>query len=362
MNLSPRRKTSIRTWILASSIAALAGLAYAQMIGARPIIGAVNGLLIGGGIAALELFVVQRPLGEYLRRQSLPRYIASTTLIWALLIAGTLWSANVIWGHPWGASPAGHPHGSFPQDFAFVFVVCLVINVALRVQSLVGPELLLKFLLGRYHRPQREERVVLILDIADSTALAERLGDLNVQAVISRFFFDIAGPVAEHHGQIHQYIGDAVVITWPPEDAAAPSRCVRCVFAIKDLMARRSAWYREQFGTVPRFRTGGHKGPVVISEVGDDRRAIAFFGDTMNTTARLQQVCKELDRDFLVSAALLDSWDLPTEINAEPFGRIQLAGKERSVEAFALTRDDALGQDRSNATFATGRRVGMGTR
>lgn len=30
---------------------------------------------------------------------------------------------------------------------------------------------------GRYHRPRKERRIYMFLDIKDSTALAERLGD-----------------------------------------------------------------------------------------------------------------------------------------------------------------------------------------
>ena len=42
--------------------------------------------------------------------------------------------------------------------------------------------------------------------------LSEQLGDVRVQSLISRFFFDIAWPIADHGGEVHRYIGDEVVV------------------------------------------------------------------------------------------------------------------------------------------------------
>jgi adenylate cyclase len=61
------------------------------------------------------------------------------------------------------------------------------------------------------------------------------------------------------------------------------------------------------------FRAGLRAGSVVISECGDSRRQIAYFGDTMNVAARLQERCKEVSRALLVSADLNDGERPPRE-------------------------------------------------
>ena len=53
----------------------------------------------------------------------------------------------------------------------------------------------------------------MFLDLAGSTPLAEKMGDVAVQSLIGRFFFDIALPISEHQGETHRYIGDEVVVT-----------------------------------------------------------------------------------------------------------------------------------------------------
>jgi len=71
-------------------------------------------------------------------------------------------------------------------------------------------------------------------------------------------------------------------------------RCLDCVFAARDRIAEKADSYRQEFGSIPLFRAGLHAGPVVISECGNSRRQMAYFGDTVNVAARLQVRCKEV--------------------------------------------------------------------
>ena len=63
-------------------------------------------------------------------------------------------------------------------------------------------------------------------------------------------------------------------------------------FAAQDTIDELATSYTREFGMVPRFRAGAHAGLVVLSECGDTRRQIAYFGDTMNVAARLCEQCK----------------------------------------------------------------------
>ena len=65
---------------------------------------------------------------------------------------------------------------------------------------------------------------------------------------------------------------------------------------------------------------------------------IAYVGDTLNTSARIQQACREFQRPFLVSADMVDVLQLPSNVEAESLGSIELRGVESSMELFAITR------------------------
>lgn len=308
-----------KLWLTVSVLASMIGAAYGSLVGGSTPIGGITGFTIGALLVGFELFIVQRPVGQPLRRLPLPVFIALTSVAWAALISLALVSISLI-------AESGSGRDTFARDFAFSFAVGLLFNAALRTSSLIGHRVLFNFLIGRYNRPLRENRVFMFLDLKNSTLLAEQLGDLKVQALIAEFFSDIAAPIARYGGETHRYIGDEVVVTWKLDDAARDARCIRCVFAIDRLARARASRFIERYGIAPEYRIGMHGGSVVAGEVGDGKREIVYFGGTINTAARLCAACKELDRHFLVSNYLLSQMDLPPGIVAPAAGEISLAG------------------------------------
>jgi class 3 adenylate cyclase len=226
----------------------------------------------------------------------------------------------------------------FPIVVAFSFFASLLIMSAFELTRLIGSRVLFNIALGRYRRPVREARVLMFLDLAGSTSLAEAMGELRVQGLLTRFFFDIDGAIVAHGGEVHAYVGDEVIVTWPLDDRMSGGRCIDCFFAIADSIAERAESYRQEFGMVPSFRAGLHAGNVVISECGSSRRQLAYFGDTVNVTARLQEHCKEAGRNLLVSADLLRHMKLKPAFAIEALGEARLRGRAAAIEVFAIER------------------------
>ncbi len=57
--------------------------------------------------------------------------------------------------------------------------------------------------------------MLLFLDLAGSTTLAEQMGELRVQDLLTRFFYDIDAAIVAHGGEVHAYVGDEVIVSWP---------------------------------------------------------------------------------------------------------------------------------------------------
>jgi adenylate cyclase len=75
---------------------------------------------------------------------------------------------------------------------------------------------------------------------------------------------------------------------------------------------------------------------VVSGEVGDIKREIAYLGDALNVTARLEEAAKALDADAVVSMALLGRLGpLPAGLAATPLPPIVVKGK---LEPVAIAR------------------------
>ena len=228
--------------------------------------------------------------------------------------------------------------GAFPWLVVIGFVASLFVWSAFELTRLVGSRVLLNVALGRYRSPVREARVLMFLDLANSTSLAESMGELRVQGLLTRFFFDIDSAIVAHGGEVHAYVGDEVIVTWPLDERMSAGRCIECFFAIADSITERADSYRQEFGMVPSFRAGLHAGHVVISECGNSRRQLAYFGDTVNVTARLQEHCKEVGRNLLVSADLLGRMKLKPAFAVEALGEVRLRGRAAAIEVFAVDR------------------------
>ena len=226
-----------------------------------------------------------------------------------------------------------------PRILVIAFTASLLVGAIFELRRLVGDRVLGSFLLGTYRRPKREQRIVMFLDIRSSTALAERMGEVCMHDLITRFFFDIDRPIAEYDGEVHAYVGDAVIVTWPLSvDPERNARALQCFFAAEDKMAELTPAYAQEFGVTPRFCAGVHAGPVVVSECGDAKRQIAYFGDTMNVAARLCDHCKAAEEALLVSADLLRTASVPQGLAVEPGTSITLRGRQMPVEVHAVYR------------------------
>ena len=88
---------------------------------------------------------------------------------------------------------------------------------------------------------------------------------------------------------------------------------------------------------MPEFKAGLHSGDVIAAEIGDLKKEIAFNGETLNVTARIQGECNRLGRRLLASRSLLDRLDLPAELTAEPMGAVALRGVGEPTELVAFS-------------------------
>ena len=84
----------------------------------------------------------------------------------------------------------------------------------LEISDKYGPGGLRNLIRGRYHKPRKENRIFLFLDINDSTTIAEKIGHEKYFNMLHDFFADITEPIISNWGHIYQYVGDEVVICW----------------------------------------------------------------------------------------------------------------------------------------------------
>ncbi len=291
---------------------------------------------------SFEIFYVPSRRGAALRRMRLVSAIfLKTFIIFMIVLIASAMGELVFRGAMFSTEFIFGPEREFLRVFLVVVVLVIFLQAGLQVVRIVGARNFVNFALGRYRNPIPEERIFMFLDIAGSTALAEKLGDVGVQRLITRFFFDLSEPVAEYGGQIHQYVGDEMVVTWPLLDPKANLRPLACCFAINKMVAEKAPAYQREFGVVPSYRIGLHGGSIVISQCGDQKQEISFYGDTINTTARVVQQCKPYGKALLATGELMRKMDLPDTFHAQLVGTERLRGREQPTDLFSVVPSPA---------------------
>jgi len=229
--------------------------------------------------------------------------------------------------------------GAYWVFFSYFIVVASFISFVIMVSKKFGPGVLWNMFIGRYRNPREEQRVFMFLDLKSSTTIAEKLGHIKFSKLIQNCFADLTPIVTKHGVEIYQYVGDEAVLSWPIESAFESNHCIHAYFDFMDVLAARSNYYEREYGLQPFFKAGGHLGNVIVAEVGLIKREIAYHGDVLNTTARIQGRCNEFKEQLLVSDQLLQFLKPDNKIESRSIGQELLKGKKKVVTIHGIRRN-----------------------
>lgn len=149
----------------------------------------------------------------------------------------------------------------------------------------LGHNVLLNFFSGKYHQPKEESRVFMFLDMKSSTSFAEQLGHKTYFRFLSDYYNQLSNAIIQNKGEVYQYVGDEIVVTWEKADGLERHNCIRCFYDMKQSLQKKSSYFEETYGVVPSFRAAIHTGPVTTGEIGALKKEIFFTGDVLNVTA-----------------------------------------------------------------------------
>ena len=204
------------------------------------------------------------------------------------------------------------------------------------VSENLGQGVLNNFFAGKYHSPVEEERIFMFLDMKSSTAIAESMGHARYFEMLKEYFSDLTNPIIKHAGEIYQYVGDEIVVTWKLKNGLLKNNCIECFFAMKRALKIQMDKYMDKFGILPEFKAGFHFGKVITGEIGKIKKEIIFTGDVLNTAARIQGLCNEYNVDILISGQLIKKLDLSSEFQIRALGESELRGRGEKIVLFTV--------------------------
>jgi len=300
------------------------------------------GIFVGVGvslsISASEIFFLR----AWMKRRSFTFAVLLRTAYFLMAIISILFMAAVLFGEEgfvtqnfgqlWGQPIAYH-------DILFSLLMSFGFSLFFQINGLIGGRIFFSFFTGKYHKPIEEDRIFMFLDLKSSTTVAEKIGDINFHKFINDFLFTISEAIIVNRGEIYKYVGDEVIITWKMKEGLKDWHCIRLFFEAVDHVKENRNLFEKKYGIVPEFKAGMHCGKVVSGEMGDTKREIAFLGDVINTTARIEGECNSYQRPLLISVDLLQKINLGKEYKCEGIGSIPLRGKMEAIELYAVERN-----------------------
>ena len=237
----------------------------------------------------------------------------------------------------------GIKFGIFP-NFSFWSVevyIAAIIGVSLfytEVSENLGQGILNNFFTGKYHTPKEEERIFMFLDMKSSTTIAENIGHVKYFEMLREYYSDLSDPIVKYSGEIYQYVGDEIVVSWKLKSGLQNNNCVQCFFAMKEAIRKQARKYNEKFGLLPEFKAGFHLGKVTTGEIGVIKKDIIFTGDVLNTTARIQGLCNTYKVDILISGDLMKKLHLHSQFQIKTLGENELRGRDEKIELFTISK------------------------
>jgi adenylate cyclase len=299
--------------------------------------------LVGFLVGFVEVTLVEK----YFRRASFLAKISGKFLLYAILMLIIITitypiAASMESGYSLFDARVWAKYGRYLGSVTFLSTLLqlgcsLLLSVIYSaVSENLGYAVLFNLLTGKYHRPREEQRIFMFLDMKDSTTHAEALGNVRYFKLLAAYYDAMTTAIIDHAGDVYQYIGDEVIITWDYRRGLADNNCIRCFFALRRALRDQATFFQREFGLIPTFKAGIHLGSVTTGEIGALKKDIFFTGDVLNVTARIQGLCNDYQADFLASHELITQLHTDSDFTTRSLGMVSLKGRSEPLEIFAV--------------------------
>jgi adenylate cyclase len=176
-------------------------------------------------------------------------------------------------------------------------------------------------------------------DIRGFTGVSDSAPGPVVVELLNDVFEILTASLRERGGQVLKFIGDAMLATFPFEDADRAETCRRALDAAIEAMRNIDALNTARTtrgAPVAAVDLALHLGDVLYGNVGaTDRLDFTVIGPAINEVARIEALCEPLGRSILASAEFVAAASERSE-RLESLGWHALRGVRQEKEIFAL--------------------------
>lgn len=180
---------------------------------------------------------------------------------------------------------------------------------------------------------------LMLVDLRDFSLLSDRMSPRAVIRMLNEYFDCIVPPVHEQGGEVVEFMGDGVLAMFRQRAGGNPAEACRAALAAA---GGGLAALAERNRQSPRDEAlhGGvalHYGTVSYGNIGvGDRMDFTVIGPDVNLTSRIERLCRELDRQLIMSEAFAERLGRPLW----ELGHFELRGFSKMQRLFELPPEE----------------------
>jgi class 3 adenylate cyclase len=186
------------------------------------------------------------------------------------------------------------------------------------------------------------ELTVIMTDIRNFTGISETLSPTQVVTLLNEYFSAMLDVIAHYQISVDKFIGDGILayVESELEDgvdlAEAENRLgVDAALAMIEQVEKLNVKLKVMNLPEIKIGVGIFRGPVIIGLIGSEAKLQhTIIGDTVNRTARLEGLCKELGVSIVVSGRIWHSLDDGARARFKSFGKRAVKGIAEAMEVF----------------------------
>ncbi len=304
------------------------------------IIAIIGGLFLGALMATSRLFLLKKVCYNL----SVGRAIIFQTISALILLTITLLIISQIFFFYYNYSSLqisdfiSHTYtkSSLLILYGYFIYASIQYNLLIETDKKLGINVLKNLIMGKYHTPKQEERIFMFMDMKSSTSIAEKLGHLKYSRFLQDVFKLLTDIVIYKKAEIYQFVGDEVVLSWPSSLGYQDNNTLQFFYAFQTILEENKSYFISHYNTAPMFKAGIHKGVASVAEVGEINTQIAYHGDVVNTTSRIQELCNTYNSNLLVSDSFMKGMEAPLLNFQENAAEINLRGRSQPITIYAL--------------------------
>jgi adenylate cyclase len=194
-----------------------------------------------------------------------------------------------------------------------------------------------------------EERFVTMLlsDLSGYATLSEQMSPADVVTLLNTYFGLMGEIIDRHHGCVIEFTGDGMLCVFGAPNALPDhAECaVRCAIEMQARLADANGewsqletkrWYGQGSAHL-RMRIGIHTGAVIAGNIGTpSREQYSVIGDSVNVTARVEQLNKDIGTDTLLTEETLIRLPDALRCQAKPRGEHPIRGRTHLVTLYEI--------------------------